>query len=116
MWSVMLHESTEVGLSIVAFLLQVQVSGSVIDCRMVYRVVPVGIIDCAVMRVAVRTDSLYLCTVFPNGQFGTILDVSLDQHHAVRLTEPFGRTVTGFFVHLHLFPSIAGFVDMPLQD
>lgn len=28
---------------------------------------------------------LYLCTVFPNGQFGIILDVTLDQYHAVRL-------------------------------
>ena len=58
---------------------------------------------------------LYLCTVFPDGQFGTILDVTLDQHHAVRLTEPFGRAAPGLFVHLHLLPPIAGFVDMPLQ-
>ena len=58
---------------------------------------------------------LYLCTVFANRQFGTILDVPLDQHHAVRLTEPFGRAVPGLFVHLHLLPAIAGFVDMTLQ-
>lgn len=52
----MLHESTEVGLAVVAFSLQVQVSGFEMDCRMVYRAVPAGILDCAVMRAAVRTD------------------------------------------------------------
>ena len=51
--------------------------------------------------------SLYLCTIFPNGKFRTILDITLDQHHAVRLTETFGRAVPGFLVHLHLFLTIA---------
>lgn len=52
----MLHESTVAGFAVVAFSLQVQVSGSVMGCRMVYRVVPAGILDCAVMRAAVGTD------------------------------------------------------------
>lgn len=52
----MLHESTEVGLAVVVLSLQVQVSGSEMECRMVYHVIPTGIFDCAVMRAAVRTD------------------------------------------------------------
>ena len=51
--------------------------------------------------------SLCLCTIFPNGKFGAILDIALDQHHAVRLTETFGRAVPGLPVHLHLFLTIA---------
>lgn len=50
---------------------------------------------------------LYLCTIFPNGEFRTILDITLDQHYAVRLAEASGRTVSCLLVHLHLLLSVS---------
>ena len=50
---------------------------------------------------------LYLCTIFPNGKFRSILDITLDQHHTVRLAETSGRTVPGLFIHLHLVPTVS---------
>ena len=58
---------------------------------------------------------LYLCAIFPNRKFGTILDISLDQHHSVGFTEPFGRAVPGLFVHLHLFLPISSPVYVTLK-
>ena len=58
---------------------------------------------------------LDLCTMFPNGTFWTILDIALDQHHAVGLTETFVRTVSGLLVHLHLSLAITGPVYVPLK-
>lgn len=58
---------------------------------------------------------LYLCTMFPNGKFWTILNITLDQHHAVGLAETFGRTVSGLLVHLHLFLTITSPVYVPLK-
>ncbi len=58
---------------------------------------------------------LYHGTVFPYGQLAPVLDVSLEKHHPVGLTETFGRTVTGIPVHLHLAYTKACLIEMPFQ-
>lgn len=56
----MLHESTAAGLAVVTVSLHVQMSRPMMDCRVVYRVVSVRILDCAVMRAAVRIKSVLI--------------------------------------------------------
>ena len=62
-----------------------------------------------------RKIGLYPCPVFADGKFRSILDITLDQHHTVRFAETFGRTVSGIFVHLHLFLPITGFIYVAFQ-
>ena len=60
--------------------------------------------------------SLYLGSISSNRKLGTILDIRLDQHHAVWFAETFGRTVPCILVHLHLLLAVTGLVDMAFQS
>ena len=59
---------------------------------------------------------LYPGAVFPNGKLRPVLDIPLDQHHAVRLAEAFGRTLPRVTVYLHLFPSVTSPVQVPSKS
>ena len=53
----MLHKGTAAGFAIVAFALHMQVGRSVMHCRMIDGVVFAGILDNAVLEIAVRADT-----------------------------------------------------------
>ena len=63
-----------------------------------------------------REINLHFCTVLSNGKLAAVLDISLDQHHPVRLAEPLRGTLPGIPVHLHLCFAVSGLIKMPLES